>query len=111
MEKISIQISYNILDILCDLYNDVMEYDKKNPSEIQFNKGFKANKNIIDLLFVRLKKEVISKAGTNKLIKLSFKYYQAYFLINFISENITFVKGIYEQNLMLSFTSQIHEEL
>ena len=111
MEKISIKISYNTIDTLCCLYDDVMDYHKNNPSEIQFNKGFKAVKSIVDLLFIRLKKDLLNKKGTQKPIKFSCKYFEAYFLINFISENIAFVNGIYEQNLMLKLTREIHEEL
>ncbi len=110
MNKIKIEITYEGLETLCDLYDDVMHYHKKNPSEIQFDKGFKAIKNVLDLLFTQLKKDVISKKGKST-IKLSFKYFQAYFLINFISENILFVEGMYKQNSMLKLSREMHQEL
>lgn len=109
--KIKVKIKYNTLKILCDLYDGVCENYACYPSEIQFEKEFKAAKNVVDLLFVSLKKKLISKKDNGKPLSMVFDYYQAYHLVNFLSVNATFFYGIYEQNTLLQFTSKLHQEL
>lgn len=109
--KIKVKIQYNTLKILCDLYDGVCENYACYPSEIQFQKDFKAAKNVVDLLFVSLKKKLITKEINCKPFSVSFEYFQAYFLLNFLSVNATFFRGIYEQNTLLQFSRIIHQEL
>ncbi len=109
--KIKVKINYNTLKILCDLYDGVCENYVCHPSERHFDKDFRACKNIIDLLFISLKKKIITKQVGCKDFNISLEYYQAYFLVNFLSANVTFLKGIYEQNTVFNIMSKIHQEL
>lgn len=109
--KIKLKIQYNTLKTLCDLYDGVCENYACYPSEIQFQKDFKAAKNVVDLLFISLKKKLIGKQAESKPFSLSFEYFQAYFLLNFLSVNATFFHGIYEQNTLLQFSSKLHQQL
>lgn len=109
--KIKLKIQYDTLKTLCDLYDAVCENYACYPSEIQFQKDFKAAKNVVDLLFVSFKKKLLNKQVNCKPFNVSFEYFQAYFLLNFLSVNATFFHGIYEQNTLLQFLSKLHQQL
>lgn len=108
---IKIEVKYATLCILCNLYDVVSEYNACTPKEIQFSKEYKAVMNIIHLLFLKLKRKQLVKNERSKEFHLKFEYHQAYFLLHFIDSNITYIKGIREQNLLLDMSRKIHQEL
>ncbi len=108
--KIKVKTKYNTLQILCNLYDDVYRYEAENPSEIQFDRSYKAVKNIIDTLFIKLKKKLIGKQPTDKFT-LNFEYHEAFFLQNFIARNDSFLPGIYEKNAMFQLITVLDQKL
>ena len=111
MEKTKIEMQPATLNTLCDLYDVVSEQIAYSPCEIQFQKDYKASKNIIDLLFINLKKKLITKQSSKKSFKISLEYFQVYFLVNFISANSSLLRGIYERNKLLQLISILHQKL
>ncbi len=111
MSKVKIKMKFDTLQTLCNLYDGICEKEACYPSEIQFSKNYKAAKSIVDLLMISLKKKLITRQKDKKSLSLSLEYFQAYFLVNFIDANSTFLHGIYEKNLLLKLISQLHQEL
>ena len=110
MEQISIKIQYYTLECICVLYDGVIE-ESSQFSKIQTSKEYKATLNIVHLLVVKFKKKLLSKPANCKPFKISLEYHQAFYLINFISANGSFFKGIFENTLLLQITRKIHQEL
>ncbi|WP_159288669.1 hypothetical protein [Tenacibaculum maritimum] len=111
MDKTKIEMQFETLNTLCNLYDVVSEQIACYPSEIQFQKDYKAAKSVVDILFISLKKKLITKQNSKKPFKISLEYFQVYFLVNFISANSTLLYGLYERNQLLKLTSILHQEL
>lgn len=109
--KVDLKINYETLKLLCDLYDGITEIKSYQVTELEFEKDYKAVKNIIDILFIKLKKKLLTKNENSKLFKLSVDYFQAYFLTNFLSTNSCFFKGVFEQNELLQVITKLHQQL
>lgn len=109
--KVKIEIQQHTLELLCRMYEAVKEYAVLHPAEISFTRDYRAVKSIIDLLMVKLQKKNIDKRTTKKPFKLTFEYYQAFFLKQFIVANHTFIHGVFEQNLLLQLHNKLDAEL
>ncbi len=108
--KVKIKVKYNTLQTLCDLYDDVCQHDAKYPSEIQFDRTYRAVKSVIDLLFIKLKKKLLGKQPSDKF-NLNLEYHEAFHLQNFIARNDSFLPGLYEQNAMLQLITILDQKL
>ncbi|CAA0159253.1 hypothetical protein [Tenacibaculum maritimum] len=110
MHKISLEISFNILELLCSIHDLVSAEIKNNPSRFHCSKEFKVANNVINLLFISLKKKYIANYDC-KSFNLKLEYYQAYYLGKFISANNGKHLGCYEYYLLLHLLSKIEQEL
>lgn len=109
--KIETKIQYYTLECICNLYDGVNEILATSPNEFQFTTEYRAAENVVNLLIVKFKTKLLKKSKDCKPFKVSLEYYQAYFLINFISANGSFFKGILERTLLQQFTEKIHQQL
>ena len=106
-----VKIQYHTLYILCNLYDAVKEMNHCNPSELHFGREFKAIMNLIDILFLKLKKKKLNKSENSKPFAVNMEYYQAYYLVHFINANFHLITPFFEQNLLIQFSGKLHQQL
>lgn len=111
MTKIDTKIKYYTLQCICSLHDGISEIESYHAPEVRYSKEFRAANNIINLLVIKFKKKLLNKSENCKPFKISLEYYQAYFLINFISANSKFFTGILEKTLLHQFTQRLHQQL
>lgn len=110
--KIEAKIQYYTLECICNLYDGIQEVHAVTPLDLHFTKNYKASKSVVSSLILKFKKQLLSKASNCKPFKISLEYYQAYFLITFISAyGDTFYKGILELTLLSQFIEKLDRQL
>lgn len=98
------------LECICTLYDNICKLSESSGLNHE-SKEYLVAKNIIDLLILKLKKQILNKKDTKKPFKVSFQYFEAYYLVNFLSSNATCFKGEYERVLLLELTRKLHQDL
>lgn len=109
--KIKSKISYNCLKAICDLYDVVSEVHASNPQDFHYAKDYKAQINIVNKLFEKLKIKLVKKESTSKPSSMQFQYYEAYYLVTFLRANVEFFTEQYYKAIIYLFTTELDQKL
>ncbi len=112
MKKISIKLGYDVTQLICDLYDEDLERKKRiihNSNEDY--KEFQAIADLMESFINKMKKKLIDKKG-EKSFKMSFRYYEAYFLAYYANNSLEqFDKTSYERSILLNLFLNIDKKL
>ncbi len=105
---ISIQIQFETLKNICELYDVIKDEFDITKECIENHKPIKANFDLLDEVFKKFKKKLVDDKSKNKF---TLKNYQAYYLSEFIFKHCVCFHGIFEQTLTRTLAKKIDEKL
>ncbi len=110
--KIVLKLTYEITELICDLYDQDLDEKKRNIYQLNTSyKEFKAVSNLMESFINKMKKKLIDKQG-EKDFKMSFKYYEAYFLAVFINKSLLrFTPTDYNRVILFNLFLKIDKKL
>lgn len=109
--KLKVKISFTCLEAICNLFDAVSETHAANPQDFHFKKEYKAQIDIVNKVFEKLKVTLVKKSKDSKPFNISLEYFQAFYLLLFIRNNLSFIYGQYEQAIIYLLTEDINSKL
>ncbi len=109
--SISVKLSYDVASLICEIYDNDLENRERSSYPSKYYKKFKAFTDLMGTFINKIKKKLIDKKG-EKSFKMSFKYYEAYFLATYINDSLMyFDKESYNRAILLNLFLKIDEKL
>ncbi len=112
MKAISIKLGYDVTELICELYDKDLERKKHSIHNLNEDyKQFNALSDLMESFINKMKKKLIDKQG-EKSFKMSFRYYEAYFLAYYANNSLLqFEPTSYNRAILLNLFLNIDKKL